>query len=335
MSKKLVTLSDIAEACGTSNVTVSKALSGKSGMSDELREKIIATADKMGYVPTKAAAAALSGGMVAVLIPERFSNPNGAFYWSLYNNIVSCLKQENFSCIQQNLTAAEVSSLTMPAFFSGQNIAGVISLGQLDRRYVDKLASVTKNLVLLDYYFSDCDIDCIITDGFLGGYKLTEHLIAQGHKEIGFVGTWQSTTSIFDRYMGYMKSMMEHGLAIEQSWYIPDREPTGELYEELSFPDKLPTAFVCNCDETAFKVIRDLKAMGYSVPDDISIVGYDNYHISEISDPPITTINVDAKEMAERAVSTVLERIKNPKLPVKTQILDGKLVHKASVKKLT
>ncbi len=332
MSRKLVTLTDIAEACGTSNVTVSKALSGKSGMSDELREKIIATADRLGYVPTKSAAA--NGGIIAVLIPEGFTNPNGAFYWSLYNNLVLCLKQEGYSCVQLNLTQAEEDSLTMPAFLGGQNIAGVISLGQLDRRYLDKLAAQTKNLLLLDYYFSDIDIDCVITNGFLGGYRLTCHLIAQGHRKIGFIGTWCATSSIFDRYMGYVKAMTEQGLPIEDQWYIPDREPNNDLIEPLSFPQKLPTAFVCNCDECAFRAIRDLKAIGCSVPDDISIVGYDNYHISEISDPPITTINVDAKEMAATAVATLLERIRNPKLPTKIQILDGKLIEKASVRKL-
>ena len=332
MSKKLVTLIDIAEACGTSNVTVSKALSGKNGMSDELREKIIATADRLGYVPTKSAAP--NGGIIAVLIPESFTNPNGAFYWSLYNNIVLCLKQEGYSCIQQNLTQTEEKSFTMPAFLGGQNIAGIISLGQLDRRYVDKLASQTKNLLLLDYYFSDTDIDCVITNGFLGGYRLTRHLIEQGHRDIGFIGTWRATTSIFDRYMGYVKAMTEQDLPINGQWYIPDRTVDNELFEQLSFPKELPTAFVCNCDECAFKVIRDLKAMGYAVPDDISIVGYDNYHISEISDPPITTINVDSKEMATTAVSTLLERIRNPKPPTRIQILDGKLMEKASVRKI-
>lgn len=333
MSKKQITLVDIAAACGTSNVTVSKALSGKSGMSDGLREKIIRTAEAMGYVPNRPVQATISG-VIGVIIPEKFINPNGSFYWALYTSLVQQFKQENISCIQENLSQSEEESLTMPTFLGGSNVAGIISLGQLNAEYVKKLSETGKPLILLDYYLNDVDADCIVTNGFLGSYKLTSHLIAEGHREIGFVGTRLATSSIFDRYMGYFKAMLEHDLPVRDEWLIEDRKINNELYESIVFPENMPTALVCNCDEAAFKVIRDLKQRGISVPDDVSVVGYDNYLISEISDPPITTIDVDAKEMAELTVSTLLERINNNKLPTRVQILDGKPVYKASVRKI-
>lgn len=331
MAKKQITLVDIANVCGTSKVTVSKALAGKNGVSDELRKRIFEVAEEMGYVPVKSA---MVTETIGVLIPERFINPNGSFYWALYNSLVQRLKAENISCIQENLTAEEEKNLTMPKFITGKKINALISLGQLNSAYIEKLSKEAEHIVLLDYYTPDIDADCIVTNGFMGGYKLTTYLISKGHREIGFVGTRLATSSIFDRYMGYMKAMLEHNLPINDSWIIDDRSVNNELYEKITFPDVLPTAFVCNCDETAFKVIRDLKARAVSVPDDISIVGYDNYLISEISDPPITTINVDSGEMAELAVSTLLERIRNPKHPSRMQVLSGKLVIKGSVKSI-
>lgn len=334
MSKKHITLVDIAEACGTSNVTVSKALSGKSGMSDELRRRIIATAEKMGYVNNKPSSQT-DAGIVGVLVPEQFMNPNGSFYWALYNSITRRLKQENLSCIQEILSSDEENSLTPPTFLNGKNIIGLISLGQLDRRYAEMLAEQGMPLILLDYYINGIDADCIVTNGFFGGYKMTSHLIECGHRKIGFVGTRLATSSIFDRYMGYMKAMLEHSLHAPEKWIIDDRKQNNELFEKLAFPEKdMPTAFVCNCDEAAYKAIRDLKACGYSVPEDISVVGYDNYLISEISDPPITTINVDAGEMADLAVFTLLDRFRNDSLPTRMQVLDGKPVYKASVKRI-
>lgn len=329
MAKKQITLIDIANVCGTSKVTVSKALAGKGGVSDELRKRIFEVAQDMGYVPVKSSAATET---VGVLIPDRFINPNGSFYWALYNSLVQKLKAENISCIQENLTAEEEKNLTMPKFLTGKKINALISLGQLSTEYLEKLSSEAEHIVLLDYYTPDIDADCIVTNGFIGGYKLTTYLISNGHRNIGFIGTRLATTSIFDRYMGYMKAMLEHNLPINDSWIIDDRSVNNELFEKITFPPELPTAFVCNCDETAFKVIRDLKAMSVSVPDDISIVGYDNYLISEISDPPITTINVDSGEMAELAIATLLERIKNPRHPSRMQVLSGKLVVKGSVK---
>lgn len=330
--KKKVTLTDIAKACNTSNVTISKALSGKSGVSDELRAKIIATAEELGYVSPKLPASL--GGNIGILIPEKFINPNGSFYWALYNNLVQRFKRKNISCIQENITTEEEDALEMPKLLTGHNTVGIISLGQLNTEYIKKLMGLKPNILLLDYYLSGIDADCIVTNGFFGGYKLTQYLISEGHTEIGFVGTRLATSSIFDRYMGYMKAMMENRLMIKDEWIIDDRQPDNELFQHITFPEKLPTALVCNCDETAFKVIRDLKTRGVSVPEDVSVVGYDNYLISEICDPPITTINVDAGEMADLAVSTILERISDPKLPTRIQTIDGKPVYKGSVKKI-
>ncbi|MBP0982752.1 MAG: LacI family DNA-binding transcriptional regulator [Oscillospiraceae bacterium] len=330
--KKKITLTDIAKACNTSNVTISKALAGKSGVSDELRAKIISTAEELGYVSSKLPASL--GGNIGILIPEKFINPNGSFYWALYNSLVQRFKKKNISCIQENITTEEEAALEMPKLLTGHKTVGIISLGQLNVDYIKKLMELKSNILLLDYYMPGIEADCIVTNGFFGGYKLTTHLIAQGHTEIGYVGTRLATSSIFDRYMGYMKAMMEHKLMIKDEWIICDREINNELFPHITFPDKLPTALVCNCDETAFKVIRDLKARGVSVPDDVSVVGYDNYLISEISDPPITTINVDAGEMADLAVSTILERIGDPKIPTRIQTIDGKLVIKGSVKSI-
>lgn len=330
--KKKVTLTDIAKACNTSNVTISKALAGKSGVSDELRAKIISTAEELGYVSPRMPAS--FGGNIGILIPEKFINPNGSFYWALYNNLVQRFKQKNISCIQENITTEEEEAMAMPKLITGQNTVGIISLGQLNSEYIKKLMALKSNILLLDYYLPGIDADCIVTNGFFGGYKLTTYLISQGHTEIGYVGTRLATSSIFDRYMGYMKAMMENGLSMRDEWIIDDRKRNNELFNTITFPDNLPTAFVCNCDETAFKVIRDLKKRGVSVPGDVSVVGYDNYLISEISEPPITTINVDAGEMADLAVATILERISNPGLPTRIQNIDGKPVFKGSVKKI-
>lgn len=329
---KKVTLTDIAKACNTSNVTISKALAGKSGVGDELRAKIIATAEELGYVSPRLPATL--GGNIGILIPEKFINPNGSFYWALYNCLVQRFKQKNISCVQENITTEEENALVMPKLLTGNNTVGIISLGQLGSEYISRLMAIKPNLLLLDYYLSDIDADCIVTNGFCGGYRLTQYLIAQGHTEIGFVGTRLATSSIFDRYMGYMKAMLEHGLPLRDEWLIDDRRPDNELFTHITFPESLPSALVCNCDETAFKVIRDLKARGISVPRDISVVGYDNYLISEISEPTITTINVDAGEMADLAVSTILGRISDPHLPTRVQTIDGKLVIKGSVRNI-
>ena len=333
MPKKQITITDIAKACGTSNVTVSKALGGKRGVGDELREKIRRTAEEMGYTPTKPATPKDCGN-VGVLIHEKFINMNGSFYWAVYNNILQQLKSRGISCLQENITSEEERTLIMPKMLTDGKVDGVISLGQLKAEYVYALKQQNPKLLLMDYYVPDSDIDSVVTNSYVGGYKLTKHLISKGHKKIGYIGTRTATTSIFDRYMGYLKAMIENNLPVNDRWTLRDREPDGVQFSSIDFPAELPTAFVCNCDETAFTATRSLKAKGLSIPDDISIVGYDNYLISEISEPSITTIDVDARRMAEVAVITLLARIADPSLPASQHTINGKLVEKNSVKTL-
>ena len=337
MARKTVTLNSIAEACGISSVTVSKALSGKDGVSDELREKIKNTAREMGYVfPVRPSKSEINGN-IGIIIPEKFVNPIGTFYWTLYNKIVQRLKQDNISCIQENINEQEEASLTPPNILTNDKIVGLISLGQLDPEYIKLLMKLTGNIILLDYYLPDINIDAVISNGISGGYRITKHLIENGHKDIGFVGTRLATSSIFDRFVGFSKAMLENGLTVREECIINDRNNDNMFFGdfgEIILPEKMPTAFVCNCDEIAFIIIRKLKNLGYSVPDDISVVGYDNFLISDIAEPQITTISVDAAELADASVSLLMDRINNPLKKSEIRSINGELEIKNSVRRI-
>lgn len=328
---KSVTLSDIAKACGTSNVTVSKALADKKGVSDELRDRIKQTAKQMGYEPPKTSATK-NRRMIGVLIPKKFMNPNGSFYWALYNDLVDLFKQEDHFCLIETLSQEDEDALIMPKLVTDSTVSLVISLGQLNEEYAKKLQNEAPLLLLLDYYIPGIFADSVVSNGFGGGYGAARYLIEQGHTKIGFVGNKKATSSIFDRYMGYLKAMIEQGFEVNDEWTLDDRDSLGTPCLEL--PDKLPTAFVCNCDETAYLVIRKLGERGLSVPDDISVVGYDNYFISEISTPSITTIDVDSAQMARKAVEMALSRIKDPSASPTSVIINGSLIVKESVRKI-
>lgn len=325
---KSVTLKDIAAACHTSNVTVSKALTDKKGVSDELRRKIKETAEMMGYVGPKTAQGR-DNRMVGVLIPDRFMNPNGSFYWALYNALVSRFKDKNYFCLIETLPLSNERELIMPKLITESKVSSLVSLGQLSSEYIAELSSNISPLVLLDHYIPGIDLDCVISNGYNGGYELTSYLIKHGHREIGFIGTVKATTSIFDRCMGFMKAMIEHDLEIRKEWIIDDRDTYS--FVDVPLPPKLPTAFVCNCDEAAYNLIRQLNSMGIRVPEDISVVGYDNYLISEISKPQITTINVDSDLLAVQTVRCIIERLADPSKPPETVNVNGRLIEKESV----
>ena len=327
--KKPVTLIDIAKACNTSNVTVSKALADKSGVSDELRAKIKQVAEEMGYVPSKTVTSRKKSN-IGVLIPAKYAGLSGSFYWTLYNSLVQRLKRENLYCVIENLENRDEENLVLPNIVTDRKISALISLGEISHSYAQKLSENVEHLILLDYYVPGLKVDSIVTNGYNGSYKLTNYLISLGHRNIGFIGSRKATSGIFDKYMGYMKALIEHDLVIREDWIIEDRDKYA-MSIDLTFPKDLPTAFVCNCDETAFQAIKQLRDIGYSVPDDISIVGYDNYLISEVSDPTITTISIDAEYMAELTVTTLIKRLNDPSTQYRMRTIEGDLVIKNSV----
>ena len=326
---KSVTLSDIAKICGTSTVTVSKALADKKGVGPELRERIKKTADELGYTAIHSVSIS-NNRMVGVLIPEKFMAPKGSFYWSLYNELVVRFKEYGFFCLMEILTQQDEQQLVLPDIIKEHRVSAFISLGQVSRDYAELLYKEMPALLQLDYYISGFSADHVITNGFGGCYEITSYLISVGHKNIGFIGTVRATSSIFDRYMGYTKAMLEHGLAVKDEWILDDRDGTD--FVDISFPETLPTAFVCNCDETAYNVIRQLKEKGISVPHDISIVGFDNYLISELCDPPITTMGIDVPKMACAARDTLLARINDPDLKKQEVNISCDLIVKGSTR---
>ncbi|MBO4866515.1 MAG: LacI family DNA-binding transcriptional regulator [Ruminococcus sp.] len=327
--KKPVTLIDIAKACNTSNVTVSKALADKSGVSDELRAKIKQVAEEMGYVPSKTVTSRKKSN-IGVLIPEKYVGLSGSFYWTLYNSLVQRLKRENLYCVIENLEYKDEENLVLPNIVTDRKISALISLGEISHVYAQNLSENVEHLILLDYYVPGLKVDSIVTNGYNGGYKLANYLISLGHRRIGFIGSKKATSSIFDRYMGYLKALIEHDLEIRDDWIIDDRDKYSDPID-LVFPKDMPTAFVCNCDEVAFQTIKQLREHGYSVPEDVSVVGYDNYLISEVSDPTITTISIDAEYMAELTVNTLIQRLNDPSTIYRMRTIEGDLVIKNSV----
>ncbi len=189
-------------------------------------------------------------------------------------------------------------------------------------------------VVFLDFYSSRSDVETVLSDNFFGSYTITNHLIENGHKRIGFVGNITATSSIQDRFLGYYKSLLEHGLPLRDDWIINDRDEDGLSYKTIRLPDEMPTAFVCNCDRIAYQLINQLKVMGYHVPDDISIVGYDNHIYSTISNPRITTMDVNSYRMTTEAVEIMVKKIRDNSYHCGRILVTGKLLERDSVKNL-
>jgi len=330
-----IRLADIADKMGVSTVTVSKALADKDGVSEELRERIKQMAIDLGYRFKSAGKLRKAGstGNIGVLIPARFFGKNSSFYWVLYNDVALSLLQHDYYCIMEILSPEDEASNRMPRMIQERKVDALVILGQLNESYLEFFAEQYSNFVLLDFYNGHHNFDSVTTDNFYCMYMLTLYLIKMGHKKIGFVGTFKSTTSIQDRYMGFLKAMMENNLDVSKSDVLDDRDDEGHLIP-LVLPKKLPSAFVCNNDEAAAALIRELRKEGHSVPEDISVVGFDNYLRMPIPELGITTVEVDTVGMARTAVDLILKKLSKKPYNKGRNSIGGKLIFKDTVKKI-
>ncbi len=335
---KTVKLADIAERVGVSVVTVSKALSGQKGMSEEMREKIIAIANELGYVqPSARKQEERQSHNIGVLIHEKYLGEY-SFYWQMYQKLAQYAT--GHACFSMFEVVSEVMEKdgTVPKIIEENKTDGIVIIGSLQEKYIKKITEQADVPVMfMDYMDRNQSEDAVIPDSYYGGYYMTNYLIAQGHKKIAYVGTASVTGSIMDRYLGYVKSLSENGLEVRKDWVIEDRDIlTGGIDEEkkIKLPKEMPTAFFCNCDLTAGALIKKLEKEGFRVPEDVSVAGYDDFIYPGLCDVELTTYAVDMTQMAKVAVKNLIRKIEGRPYRSGTSIIEGKIIVRDSVKKI-
>lgn len=331
---KDVTLADIAARVGVSNVAVSKALSGKPGVSEELRERIKEVAARMGYVSsTSTKSSANETGNIGVIIPESTYGDAVTFYGRLYEKVVRALYENNYYGILELLTKENEEAANLPKVMLDGKVDGLIFVGQLAENYIKRMVQQTELPVFfLDTYMPFVELDTVISDGYYGTYQLTNYLLEQGHRNIAFVGNVDATSSIADRYWGYRRSLRENQIEFKAEWEISDRDENGKSFDKILFDPKGIEAYVCNNDYAAHILTRNLEETGYRVPEDVSVVGFDNFLPTGMDEHRITTYEVDMERMAGVCVKSLIKKIKHKKYGGGIQIVTGKLIKKQTVK---
>lgn len=328
---KKVTMSDIANELGVSTVSVSKALSGKEGVSDDVRSQIRQKAEEMGYRYNSIAKSMKEGlsNNIGVLVSERFFSEN-AFYSDLYQKVVREFSKLNYSCILEILSREDEKICVMPKMIINNKVDGLVILGQMKSKYIDKLLEIGIPYIFMDFYDEHNAVDSVVSDSVYGSYLLTDYLIKKGHKKIGFVGDIYATSSILDRYIGYYKALVQNHLEINPEWVICDRDDYGD-YVYMCDLDNMPEAFVCNCDQAAYTFVGQLKEKGYKVPEDVSVVGFDDFIYAKLCDPMLTTFKIDLDMMSEEAANAMIKKIQNHDYRIGRKVISGEIIIRDSV----
>ena len=327
-----VKLKDIAGTLGVSVVTVSNALSGKAGVSDKLRSDILSKAKEFGYDCGRYERQ--QDVRIGVLVSEKYVSVGDSFYWEMYQHVAyAASKRQSATMIEILENDGPVENL--PRMLGERTSDGILVIGWMSHDYIKMLIdNIRVPIVLLDFQYSDLPCDAVISANYIGGYKITKYLLERGHRRIGFVGSVRANENIMDRYFGYRKGLAEYGIPLRQDWILEDRViETGDMLH-IELPGELPEAFVCNSDLAASKLYDALQEKGMRVPEDVSVIAYDNYLHGHKFAGELTTYNVDMKRMAEDAVKTLLSKIRGNEKHFGVRTVDSVIVERESVKQL-
>ena len=312
---KAVRLADIGKKLNVSTVTVSKALSGQKGVSEELRAKIIQLADEMGYQKSESRKNTNEGKSftLGIIVADRYVSENQSFYWKLYQEIARQAVSRTCFAMLEVISSEVEKRRELPKVLLEKKADGLIIMGEFERGYAEFLAEdAGVPLISLDTTGRGKSSDCVVSNNLMGGYEMTNYLFSMGHSKIGFVGKRLMTTSIDDRYFGYLKSLMEHGVPWREDWVIDDRD--SDLAASMMYQ----------------KLVRE----GYDVTGDISIVGFDNYLADQFAGIGLTTYEIDTKEMAKRVVHIILHKLLNARYSTGTFVIPGRFIERESVRRI-
>ena len=331
----MVSMKEIAKQCNVSVATVSKALNGYSDIGEETKNYILRTASEMGYLPNSSARALKTKrtfNLGVLFVDEARSGLTHDYFNRVLESFKSTAEAKGYDI---TFTSGNVSGkrMTYLEHCRYRGVDGVVMA------CVDFTAEEVQELLLSDIPVVTIDHICdgrisVVSNNIQGMEELVTYIYKKGHRKIAYVGTLLAMESITDRYFGYQKALLELGLEQKKEWVLDDRHiETGKIdtVNMLQLPKDMPTAFVCNCDLTASFLIKKLKDNGYRVPEDISVVGFDNYLYPGLSDIQITTYEVDLKEMAKKAVYNMISKISNENYKPGIHIVEGHMVLKESV----
>ena len=328
---KRVTLRDIAKAANVSISTVSQVLNNKPNVSAQTRQHVLKVADELGYrqkieTTSPVSSTVSTVGILTKSLPSEEPLIANPFYSRVLAGAERECQRRGINLMYANIEVDERNHATsFPAMLLDQIVDGVIIVGTfLEETIADISRRANTNIVLVDAYTSDeTAFDSVLIDNFSGAYNAVSYLVQQGHKNISLIGSSpDSYPSILDRRLGYSAALRQNGIMNE---YIVDSKLTRDdgfaaTLRLLRYVPSITAIFACN-DNVAIGVMNAVRHLGMAVPNDISIIGFDDIEIAQEVMPPLTTMHVDTFFMGAMALRHLLDRAEDPDRPaIKTHI---------------
>ena len=326
------TIKSVARRAGVTPTTVSRALNDKPDISPATKARILAIAEEMGYVPSTLARNLATQRTHTIGLAVRTI----ADMWvaEVVPAIEDGLREAGYGVfLSTHYLNAERERQAVEAFRSRQ-VEGIIVISSVQRGgYLSLQQEWGVPIVLISPLMDTTYPYTVLSDGEGGARLATEHLISLGHRRIGYIGVPHWVIRAQDRLEGYRHTLQEYGIPYERSLVVP-----GDAHQEGGYQGirnllalaQPPTAVVCFNDLTAIGVLRGAHAAGLHVPDDLSIIGFDDVPMAQYVEPPLSTVRQDTYGLGHKALTMLLDLIAGREPPEMPVVLPTELVERGS-----
>ncbi|PLW76079.1 LacI family DNA-binding transcriptional regulator [Cohaesibacter celericrescens] len=336
MKKQVTTLAEVAKVAGVSRMTASRAMNNQPGVSVHTREAILRIADEMGYVANPLAQK-LSAGQTRLLgVVVQLHTPFAA---DLVLGIGSAARGAGYEMLAYSLPSdnTEKANIGNVVSLLQQITDGVIAILPSEGEYLDKLMQSSVPVVTVDTITDEGMFPSVAADSYQGGRLAVSHLAELGHKRIGFISGNQRLTSARARKQAYCDLIAQLNLDQDPDLLIEGDYSQKSGFEAakklLALPER-PTAIFASNDMGAFGAMTAIRENGLRIPQDISIVGFDDVPLAHQTHPPLTTVHQPLQEMGRAAVNMLIPLILGLDLPSRQTVLSTNLVVRESTAQL-
>jgi len=307
------TIKDVAKAANVSIATVSLVLHNNERISPETKKRVLKSIKELNYYPFRSAQGLVSRktGNIGFIITEEHFLRTEPFYTRVFLGAEFEARENDYYVLLATIKSSFKKNDPLPRFILERNFDGIVITGKVPEAFIESLLKYKMPIVFIDYVPPFGDFPSVLIDNLRGGVLATEHLINNGYKDIAFIGGEISHPSIMERLQGYKLALERannnsNGLIVTNDEYLT-RQNGYKLAKELFDRKKDITAIFAANNPTAMGVMKYLTDNGKKIPDDVSIMSFDDVEAAMLINPPLTTIRVPKVEMGIEAVQLLMK----------------------------
>lgn len=308
------TIEDVAKRAGLSRTTVSRVLNDHPYVSEEKKELVRRAMDELGYVPNSSARRLRNQKTetIAVFIP-RITNP---FFSALLEAMEIAAVERGYKLIMCQTRYSKEMELEYLDLLRTKQVDGIILASIQNEWALIQKYTQYGPIILCNEYDDAAEVPMVRLNHKYGGYMAAKHLLELGHDRIAYCSGGNVSNVGKDREGGFVEALMEFGKTVMEEAFFRDAinvEDGKRVFTRIEGMDDPPTAVFTGSDEVAAGLIHAAKQRNWRIPEDIAVVGFDNQTISELTEPPISTVAQPIEEMAKTSIDVIIHLIRSNK----------------------